>query len=107
MSRYLLKRHPRISSRGRGLKIVWWFVAALFAAMVALLGVTGAGRDDYLGLLRAAVVVVGLLGLFSWIARDARKARTLARQERHEVKPGPDGDMSDVVGVPRNLPWMG
>jgi hypothetical protein len=49
---------------------------------------------------------VVLVALFWWMLRDAKKT-TEAHKGRRQVKPGPDGDMSDVAGVTKREPWLG
>ena len=48
-----------------------------------------------------------LLTLFWWVLRDAKKTTEANKGRRRQVKPGPDGDMSDVAGVTKREPWLG
>lgn len=65
------------------------------------------GQSDLLGPLAFAILhSLAFLGLLLWLGREARRA-SLAPLHRKEVRPAPDGDMSDVAGVLRAASWTG
>jgi predicted PurR-regulated permease PerM len=66
----------------------------LVVMMVALFGAGG---------LFAAVI----LAFFVWVTRDAGETTKDLKARRRRVKPGRDGDMSDVAGVIKRDPWLG
>ena len=67
------------------------------------------GRDDQAANLTPSVLgAAALLVFLAWITYDAHRSRE--RIHKYHVKeavPTPEGDMSEVVNLPKMPPWMG
>jgi choline-glycine betaine transporter len=87
--------------------MTWFVVCAVFALIFLVIVLIRGQNEMIIPLLIPLVVILTILGLAHWVARDARKASKALRYERRRRKPGPDGDMSDVAGIPKRPPWMG
>ena len=88
------------------------FVASGVLCLLCLIVATIRGEYElvlpYLtGVLYVVVVTSCVWGGLVWITGDARKARKALRVQRPERKPRPNGDMSEVAGMPLYAPWMG
>jgi hypothetical protein len=98
--------------------LVWLdvvFMAALCSAVVVfaiLAALIALARDDA-GQLRMwaveAAVAVAVLALSAWIMRDARRSARAFRRDAHRENARSEevGDVGDIVGMPKNPPWMG
>jgi len=86
---------------------VWCVVAATFGTLFLIVAVIQGDWERSLSLLGTAAGSAAILGFFYWVYRDARKASKEMRRQRRQSRPRPDGDMSDVAGLPQRPPWMG
>jgi hypothetical protein len=85
-----------------------WLAAGAVLGLLALTVVLGRGEYRQVPAILVPVLAVVLLFAFvRWVSRDARQASKRLRAERGQAKPRPDGDMSDVAGLPSRPPWMG
>jgi hypothetical protein len=75
--------------------------------MLLFIVLTGGGLAGLSDLIPTAVVVLLILGMLTWVLRDARQESKRLRQEYEERKPSADGDVSEVAGIPPRPPWMG
>jgi len=88
-------------------RAAWLITIGLLTFFVVLVAMAGGDAGAYVAILRMAVVAVVILSLLTWITRDARKASEGLSASSRAGEVRPDGDMSDVVGMPRRPPWMG
>jgi hypothetical protein len=90
-----------------GRVIVLAFLMYMLAGLVLL--IVGAVLSLDPVLIGVAIILLGTLGVVYWIFRDARNTAAQLRlsPKEHRPEPGPDGDMSDVAGIPRRDPWLG
>jgi hypothetical protein len=84
-------------------------VGIVVAAFMGLVAASGGDVNVSPVLLGAAVIMMGTLGVIIWLFRDARATQKKGHpfQKKNRPRPGPDGDMSDVAGIPHRDPWLG
>jgi hypothetical protein len=87
--------------------VMYCLITAVFGILFLILVVIGGNYDQIFPLLGSMAGALAFLGFFFWISRDARKVGKELRRQRKHPKPRPDGDMSDVAGIPQQPPWMG
>jgi hypothetical protein len=87
--------------------VAGYVVAAVFGTLFLIVVILRGDQEQILPLLGTVVGALVILGFFSWISRDARKAGQELRRQRKRSRARPDGDGSDVAGAPRQPPRMG
>jgi hypothetical protein len=84
-----------------------WAVSVLFlGAAIISVGIRG---DDWVFLLVTLLgAIVGGVYLIRWILRNTRvEEKRKPFRKKRTARPRPDGDMSDVAGIPQRDPWLG
>ena len=86
--------------------------AGLILGIICLVAVLCRGEfDQVLPILGGALPIVAIAGFGWWVYRDAKQTGKELREERRregrKVKAKPDGDMSEVAGMPQANAWGG
>lgn len=87
--------------------LAWFLVGAAVSVSVLVATFFGKENQDWVMPVLAIPGAAALSVLGLWVARDVWRARRPRRRERKAVRPGDDGDMSEVAGVIQRPPWMG
>ena len=89
------------------LDLAWVVLAAglgcVSVIVVIVRGDAGQAPEVFLG----GLLAIAFLGFLTWLSHDVRKAAKELRRKRKRAKAYPDGDMSEVAGVPKHPSWMG
>ena len=88
------------------------YAAGLILGIFCLVAVLCRGEFDQILLILGWILpILAVSGFGYWVYRDAKRSGKELREERRRVgrktKPRPDGDMSEVAGMPLTTPWGG
>lgn len=90
--------------------LVFFLGAMVFGLAFSGLSILeAASRRDtgsVVGHLFALGAFAGILFLVVWMLRNSKEEQSSLQNVR-QAKPDPNGDMSDVAGIPHRDPWMG
>lgn len=88
--------------------IAWSLVLVVAGSLAISLFLLAGQPDRATNLTLAVLGAAALLVFLVWVTYDAYRSRE--RIHKHHVKeavPTPEGDMSEVVNLPKMPPWMG